>query len=190
MQERRKQWIENLKTIDFNKMVFLDESSVNLAYTRLYGRAVKNKRIRQGVKDCRFQRQSILSTVSLSGKQNPIMFKGTLNKELFIQYLKTQLKNNISADEILVMDNSSVHTAKAVINTLDELNIKYLFLPPYSPDFNPIELLWSKLKSILRKLKARTNDKLESSIKFALNAISLNDILNWFKHCGYAINKS
>ena len=190
MQEKRKQWKTELKNIDISKLVFLDESSINLAYFRLYGRAKKNQRIRQGIKDCRFQRQSVLSTVSFDGQQIPFVFDGTLNKELFAEYLKTQLAPSFASDRILVLDNSSVHKSKKVIATLESLNIKYLFLPPYSPDYNPIELLWSKMKTILRKLKARNKPHLEIAIRNALASMPLSNIHNWYRHCGYTTDKS
>lgn len=166
----------------------LDESSVNLAYSRDYGRALTNERIKEGRKDVRFERESILSTVRLNGQMCPLVFPGTLNKELFAQYIKTQLKPSLAEDDILLLDNSSVHKSKLVLDTLRDCNIKYLFLPRYSPDYNPIELLWSYMKSILRKLKARTRDKLGEAIAFALNSISLEFINNWFKHCGFIVN--
>jgi len=175
-----------IKEIDIFKLVPLDESSVNLAYTRLYGRARKNERIEEGVKDVRFERESVLSTFRLSGEIFPLVFDGTLNKELFAEYLK-KLKPHLAADDILLMDNSSVHKSKLVLDTLHDLNIKYLFQPRYSPDFNPIELLWSYMKSILRKLKARTREKLYEGINFALDSVTLEHIKNWFEHCGYSV---
>lgn len=187
MQEKRREFVKTIKTIDITKLVASDESSINLSYSRNYGRAPKNKRIKEGRKDVRFQRKSILSTMRLSGEMCPVVFSGTLNKELFSEYIKTQLKPNFSADDILLLDRSSVHTSKLVIKTLDECGIKYLFLPPYSPDFNPIELLWAFVKSTLKKLKARTHEKLESAINFALDSVSPEYIGNWFKHCGYII---
>ena len=190
MQEKRKQWKIELENMDSSKLIFIDESSINLAYFRLYGRAKKNQRIRQGIKDCRFKRQSVLSTISFDGKQIPFVFDGTLNKELFAEYLKTQLAPSFASDSILVLDNSSVHKSKLVIETLELLNIKYLFLPPYSPDYNPIELLWSKMKTILRKRKARNKPNLEIAICNALDSITLSNICNWYRHCGYTTDIS
>ena len=89
--------------------------------------------------------------------------------------------------DITLLDNSSVHKSKLVLDTLSECGIKYLFLPRYSPDFNPIELLWSQVKSVLKKLKARTNEKLEKAVNFALDSVNLEFIANWFRHCGYAL---
>jgi transposase len=114
----------------------------------------------------------------------PLVFNGTLNKELFADYIKTCLKPTLAEDDILLLDNSSVHRSKLVIDTLKECGIKVLWLPRYSPDYNPIELLWSYMKSILRKLKARTREKLDDAIKFALESVPLDYIKHWFEHCG------
>lgn len=118
----------------------------------------------------------------------PLIFAGTLNKELFAEYIETQLKPTLSGDDVLLLDNSSVHKSKLVLETLAKCNIKYLFLPRYSPDYNPIELLWSFVKSILRKIKARTHEKLEDGVNFALNSVQPDYIEHWFKHCGYSAN--
>ena len=123
----------------------------------------------------------------LNGDMCPLVFEGTLNKYIFAEYIKTFLKPSLAPDDILLLDNSSVHRSKLVLDTLDEYGIKYLFLPPYSPDFNPIELLWSLMKSVLRKLKARTHDKLENAIAYAFDSVSLECIANWFRHCGYSL---
>ncbi len=168
-------------------MVPLDESSVNLAFSRNYGRALTNERIKEGRKDVRFERESILSTFRLNGEMYPIVFPGTLNKELFAEYLK-KLKSHLADDDILLMDNSSVHKSKLVLDTLRENNIKYLFLPRYSPDYNPIELLWSYMKGVLRKFKAKTREKLDDAINFAFDSVSPLYIKHWFEHCGYSVN--
>ena len=170
--------------------MFLDESSINLAYFRLYGRANKSKRIKQGVKDCRFQRQSILSTLSINAKQIPFIFDGTLNKELFSMYIEKYLAESLAHDDILVLDNCSVHKSKLVIETLEKHKINFTFLPPYSPDFNPIELLWSKMKSSLRTLKARNKPDLNTAICKALDGVSHSNAINWFRHCGYVTDNS
>jgi len=122
----------------------------------------------------------------LDGAMCPLVFDGTLNKYIFAEYIKTCLKPTLSPEDIIILDNSSVHKSKLVLDTFRECGIKYLFLPPYSPDFNPIELLWSRTKTILRKLKARTYEKLEKVILYALDSVKLHFIANWFRHCGYS----
>ena len=124
----------------------------------------------------------------VNGTMCPLVFDGTLNKHIFAEYIKSCLKPTRSSEDVLLLDNSSVHTSKLVLDTLKECDIKYLFLPPYSPDLNPIELLWAFMKSILRKLKARTHDKLEDAINIALDSVEIEFISNWFTHCGYIVN--
>ena len=141
--------------------------------TRLYGRAATNERINDYVPDVRFQRLSILSTVRLDGTQVPFIFNGSLNSELFKEYIEKFLAPALSSGDIVVLDNSSVHRAKGVLDSLIERGIIVLFLPPYSSDFNPIEKLWSKMKSFLCKQKARTYDTLID----AIIAISINVLL-------------
>ena len=138
--------------------------------------------------DARFERESILSTIRLSGEMVPFVFKGTLNRFLFAEYIKKQLKPALAEDDILLLDNSSVHTSKLVKDTLKECGINYMFLPRYSPDFNPIELLWALMKSYLRKAKARTHEKLDAAIKHVLDSLPLEYIVNWFVHCGYIVS--
>ena len=107
------------------------------------------------------------------------------NKYIFAEYIKSCLKPTLTSEDVLLLDNSSVHTSKLVLDTLKECGIKYLFLPPYSPDLNPIELLWAFMKSVLKKLKARTHDKLEDAINITFDSVKIEYISNWFNHCFY-----
>lgn len=182
---KRKLWVANQPELPLDSLVFLDESSINLAYTRLYGRAKSNRRINEGIKDVRFQRQSILSAIRLSGKQVPFVFEGTLNKELFAEYVRFQLAPSLEKNDIVILDNCSVHHSKLVRNVLQECGVKVLYLPPYSPDLNPIELMWAYIKNILKRLKARSYEKLISSIGEALSLVTSDLIKAWFSHCGY-----
>ena len=188
VQEKRKDWVETQQPqLDVNKVVFLDESSINLGMTRRYGRAFTNERAPDYEPDVRFQRKSILSTIRLDGRQIPFIFDGTLNKELFKAYVDEFLTPSLSEGDIVILDNSSVHTSKGVLDSLTDKGAIALFLPPYSPDFNPIEMLWSKIKAILRRLKARTQEKLEDALNYALRCVTLKDISNWFKYDGYSL---
>lgn len=153
--------------------------------TRLYGWGESSERVVDYVPDVRFSRLSIVSTVRLNGEQAPFIFSGTLNGELFKQYIAEILAPTLNEGDIVIMDNLSSHKVKGVTDPILARGANVLYLPAYSPDLNPIELLWSKVKSTLRTLKARTYDELTASIKIALDAISLTDISNWFKHDGY-----
>jgi transposase len=136
----------------------------------------------------RFERKSIISTIRLNGEKCSLIFEGTLNKEIFSEYIKTGLKSILSSDDILILDGCSVHRSRLVCETFKRYGINVIFLPPYSPDLNPIELFWSKIKTFLKKAKARTHKMLEKAINLAFNWVSKSDILGWFGHCGYATN--
>jgi len=167
--------------------VFLDESGVNLAETRLYGRAPSDERVIDYVPDARFERKTILVSVKLDGQMSSLLFGGALNGKLFIQYIKEFLSQILKEGDIVVLDNCTAHKVAGVKKAIEACGAKVLYLPAYSPDFNPVELLWSKVKAILRREKARTFEALEKALKLALDSVSVNDIAGWFKHCGYSV---
>jgi transposase len=168
-------------------LVFLDESGVNTGMTRLYGRAPKDQRVVDYVPDVRFHRTTILSSVRMDGTIVPVVFENALNGELFKEYVRRFLLPTLKPGDIVVMDNLSSHKVSGIVETIESAGAQVRFLPPYSPDFNPIELMWSKLKAILRKLKIHSKDLLDDAIASALYAVSLSDITGWFSHDGYCI---
>jgi transposase len=169
-------------------LVFLDESSVNCGMTRLYGRSKKGERLNDHVPDVRFERTSVISTICLDGRQAPWMFKGTLDGVTFSTYTREVLAPTLKEGDIVVLDNLASHKVAGALAPIYEKGATVLFLPPYSPDNNPIELAWSKMKAVLRKLKAATFEELVAAMKTALEGITLSDISGWFKHCGYIVN--
>ena len=106
--------------------------------------------------------------------------------ERFKRYLETDLLPHLNGNSVLIMDNMKSHHAKAVKNLLDSSGVRYIYLPPYSPDLNPIEKLWSTVKSFLRKFKARTLDALPNAIQCAFQTVSPSDCSGWFHSCGYS----
>ena len=188
MQEKRQNWRENQEDLDVHKLRFLDESSVNAGMTRLYGRAPTNERVNDYVPDVRFERTSIIATLGLNGVDAPMMFKGTLNGDFFAGYVEYVLAPTLSPGEIVVLDNYSAHKTDGVLDPIYEKGATVLFLPEYSPDLNPIELMWSKIKSVLRKLKPRTAEELLNAMGQALDLVTYDDIIGWFKHDGYIVN--
>jgi len=165
--------------------VFLDESAVDCGMTRRYGRARKGERVRDRAPDARFERKTIISTVRLGGGQVPMVFKGALDGPTFATYVREMLAPTLADGDALVMDNLAVHKVKGALGPIYERGAGVLFLPPYSPDFNPVEPCWSKMKASLRRLKARTYGDLVAAIKTALDEVAASDIAGWFRHCGY-----
>ena len=114
-------------------------------------------------------------------------FSGGTTVERFKRYLEIDLLPHLNDNSVLIMDNMKSHYAKAVKNLLDSSGVRYIYLPPYSPDLNPIEKLWSKVKAFLRKFKARTLDALPNAIQNAFHAVTVSDCSGWFCFCGYAL---
>jgi transposase len=185
--EERKIWQENQHKIDTPNTYWIDETGTNTGMTRLYGRAFSNERIFDYVPDVRFERTSLIGALGVNGITAPLTYSGTLNGLLFHTYLKERLAPALKKGDTVIMDNCSAHIAKGVIQPLLEKGVNVVFLPPYSPDFNPVELAWSKIKAYLRKVKARTADELFTAIGEALNLITHDDIIGWIEHCGYGL---
>ncbi len=186
VQRRRKEWQEFQSTAQIEHLVFLDESSINTGMTRLYGRAASNERVIDATPDVRFHQTTILSSVRLSGEQVPCVFDGALTGKLFVAYLREFLVPTLHEGDIVIMDNLSSHKVKGVQETLASAGATAMYLPPYSPDLNPIELLWSKLKAWLRKLMPRAIPALMQDLCVALGEISSSDISSWFRHSHYS----
>ena len=167
------------------KLVFLDESGVNVNMTRFYGRAKGKKRVYDYVPAKRIKRTTLLSSVRLDGTIVKKIFQGALNGKIFLDYIKNILVPTLHEGDVVVMDNLSCHKVKGVKEAIESVKASVLYLPPYSPDFNPIEMMWSKIKSLLRKWKARTSDVLDSFILKAFSSVTTENIHNWFSECGY-----
>ena len=183
----RNEWHEIFATIDISKAYWLDECSVNLGMTRNYGRAFSNERVIDYVPDIRFERTSILGVLGSTGIVAPFVYKDSLNGELFRAYVSKILSNVLNKGDTLILDNLSVHKMKGVLQSLIDKGVRIIFLPPYSPDFNPIELAWSKIKSYLRKVKPRVTEQLIEAINEAIETITKKDAKGWIKHCGYGL---
>jgi len=153
--------------------------------TRLYGWGERCARVEDYVPDARFERTTVISTLRLSGVNAPLSFRGVLNGEVFEYYVSQVLAPTLQVGDVVVLDNLSSHKVKGVLDPIYAKGARVLFLPQYSPDLNPIELMWSKLKAVLRKFKARTYEEMQTALQQALDAITQADIKGWFKHDGY-----
>jgi transposase len=155
--------------------------------TRLHGRAASHERLVDYTPDVRFERTTVLSSVRANGEMIPLIFDGSLNGDIFKEYIAQCLSPTLKAGDIVIMDNLSSHKVGGVTAPIIAAGATVLYLPPYSPDFNPIELMWSKIKAYLRKMKARTKEALEEVLSEALDSITLSDIMAWFDEYGYSI---
>jgi transposase len=170
------------------RLKFLDESGAHLGLTRLYGRAAPGQRVVEATPGYSGPHYTLVATLGWQKVTAPWIFEGSMNGATFEVYVRTQLLPTLRPGDILVMDNLSAHTAETIRQLIEAKGARLEFLPPYSPDFNPIELCWSKVKTALRTAKARTLDALVEAIAQALRSIAFTDIQNWFAHCGYVFS--
>jgi transposase len=181
------QFVEPLGEL-IKRLKFLDESGANLGLTRLCGRAAPGQRVVEATPGYSGPHYTIVVTLGWKAITAPWIFEGAMNGVTFEEYVRTQLLPTLRRGDIVVLDNLSAHTGETIRQLIEARGARLQFLPPYSPDLNPIELCWSKVKAALRRAKARTFDDLVETIARALRSISLTDIQNWFAHCGYALS--
>lgn len=155
--------------------------------TRLYGRAPRGERVTESVPRNYGLQTSIISTLGLDGVEATMTVEGAVDTEVFNVYVREVLGPVIKPGDILVLDNLAAHRASQIEQVAQERGAEVIWLAPYSPDFSPIELMWSKIKAALRAAKARTHEELERALVAALNLITQDDCLGWFNYCGYQV---
>lgn len=127
----------------------------------------------------------MIGSVRLDGSTACMTIEGAINAEVFRVYVRDVLLPTLTAGDILVMDNLSTHKDRESLEMLKQAGVTVRFLPAYSPDYNPIEMMWSKVNALLRKAEARTNETLLHAIGYALDQVTKKDATHWFAHCGY-----
>ena len=183
--EKRKEWAESITPEQLEHLVFLDESGVNTDMTRRYGRARSSERCVDHAPLNTPQTTTVLSSIRFNGEKAFTTYQGGTTGERFVAYLKDNLLPTLHPGDIVVMDNLRSHHVKEVRGLLEAEGIIPLYLPPYSPDLNPIEKMWSKVKAILRSWKIRSLDAFPDAIRRALNLVSPLDCQHWFAASNY-----
>lgn len=185
MKGLRAAWPEQTAGIRAEDFVFIDESGVNRAMTRLYARSLCGTRAFGSAPRNWGDNVSILGALTLRGTLEPMCINGATDGSVFLTYLKEVLIPQLWPGAVVVLDNLGAHKLKGVRELLEAAGARLLYLPPYSADFNPIEMAWSKLKSYLRRVAARTSEALDRAIGEGLHAVSAQDARGFFKHCRY-----
>lgn len=183
--KRREAWFENQLDWDPARLVFIDETwaSTNMARTR--GRAPKGERLRAGVPHGHWKTTTFIAGLRLSGFVAPIVLDGPINGEAFQAYVDQALVPTLRCGDIVVMDNLGSHKGPGVRKAIEAAGATLLYLPPYSPDFNPIEKAFAKLKALLRKAAERTQEGLWNAIGDLLPTITPQEAANYFAAAGY-----
>ena len=176
-----------MKQVVHERLKFIDESGVTTVLTRLFGRAAPGERVREAVPKNYGQSTSVVSLMSVSGVETTMLVEGAVDTLCFDVFGENFVRPLLKAGDILVLDNLGAHRASRIEQIAESCGAKVLWLPPYSPDLSPIEQMWSKLKTHLRKAKARTSEELDHAVAEGLKLITESDCRGWFKHCGYQV---
>ncbi|WP_449343011.1 IS630 family transposase [Tautonia rosea] len=192
MKAGRAAWRAEFAAIDPARLVFVDESGASTAMDRTYGRAPSGVRVDGPVPHGHWKVVTLTAAVRLGGVPEPacLAFDGATDAACFEAYVRRCLVPTLRPGDIVVMDNLSSHKTAEVRRRIEAAGAEVRYLPPYSPDLNPIEPMFSKLKAWLRKAKARTVDALIEAMGGALRAVRPGNIAGWFGHCGYRPSSS
>lgn len=171
--------------IDAGRWVFLDETGVNTAMTRLYGRAPRGERLVGKVPQAHWQMTTLVAGIRADGVVAPFALTGAMDAGTFEAYVEQVLVPCLRPGDIVVLDRLQAHRGRVVRRAIRRVGAGVWYLPPYSPDYNPIEKVWSKVKACLRKAAARTQETLWEALRQAVAAVTAQDCQHCFAHCGY-----
>jgi transposase len=183
----RMAWREQVAALDPQQLVFVDESGTHTSLTRLYGWAPHDQRATGSVPRNHGQNTTLVAALTPEGRQAPWTIEGSMDTTAFARYVEEVLGPSLRPGQIVVLDNLSVHKADSMREAIEARGCTLLFLPPYSPDFPPIEQAFSTLKAILRGVGPRIRDALVDAIRLAVEAITRDDAAAWFGYAGYAL---
>ena len=190
LKAQREDWREEFAEIDPARLVFLDESGATTTMTRRHGRAPSGVRVDGAVPHGYWKIITITAAIRISGVGACLTFDGATNTACFETYVEKCLVPTLKPGDIVIMDNLSSHKTAEVARLIRSVGAEVRYLPPYSPDLNPIELMFSKLKTFLRKVAKRTVNGLIEAIGDGLRTVTPKDIHGWFHHDGYRLNQT
>jgi transposase len=173
------------RTTEADRFVFVDECSTNVSLRPLYAWSRRGKRAHCSAPRNWGPNVTLLCSMTLRGMGPSLAVEGATTRAVFEAYVEEALAPSLHPGQVVVMDNLTAHKGKRVRELIEERGCELVFLPPYSPDFNPIEQAFSKLKALLRRAEARTREALIGAMGAALSAIGAQDALGFFGHCGY-----
>jgi transposase len=179
-----------MKQVDATRLVIVDECGSNIALTPLYARAPKGERAYGSVPRNRGKNTTLLASLSLTGVGACMILEGSVKGQVFEAYVEQILAPSLSPGQIVVLDNLSAHKGARVRHLIEERGCELFFLPAYSPDYSPIEETFSKFKTFLRRVGARTHEALQEAIGQAFETVTPQDALGWFTHCGYLVDRA
>ena len=183
--KRRRAWFDGQLDLDPAKLVFIDETGLSTKMARLRGRAPYGERCRAGVPHGHWKTTTFTGALRLTGMTAPFVYDGAMNGTVFLAYVEQVLVPTLSAGDVVIMDNLPAHKAVGVRDAIEAAGARLMFLPPYSPDFNPIENAFSKLKALLRAKAERTITALWDAVGSLLEQFTMAECANYFRAAGY-----
>jgi transposase len=182
----RGEWFSRFAGVRIDRLVFLDEFGAATNMQRTHGRAAPGERVVSSVPHGHWKVVSTIAAMTSRGVLCSASFDGATDTELFVTFVRETLAPLLVPGQVVVLDNLQPHKSPQVRRLVEAAGARLLLLPPYSPDFNPIEMAISKVKAVLRKLARRTVDALFEGIGEALTSVTPSDSLHYIRHCGYA----
>ena len=179
---KREAFVERVRAISPEHLIFLDESGVTTSMTRLYGRCVDGRRIHEATPGGNWKILTILAAMRLGGVHAAMTIEEPTDADIFLAYVEQVLCPTLGIGDVVVLDNLSSHKVKGVRELIQARGAEVLYLPPYSPDLNPIEKAWAKIKEYLRSIRARNQEDLDQGITKALALITADNAEAWFRH--------
>jgi len=185
VKEKRDRWHADLADVPVDRLVFIDESGSTTAMQRIRGRSLKGERCVVPGPQGHWKTLTMIGAVRLDGPLVCSTLDGAVDAETFLAWVRDDLCPSLRPGDVVMMDNLPAHKSPEVEKAIEFVHARLIYLPPYSPDFNPIENLWSKVKEALRSIAARTMDTLGLAVNAAISNVTAEDCRGFFEHCGY-----
>jgi transposase len=189
VKKKRREFRNEVDPIEPKRLVFVDETGVTTAMTPAYGRAPRGERVEASA-PASWESVTVIAAMGLDGVRAPLVFPGSVNAVTFQTYVEQVLVPALRHGDVVVFDNLSSHLSPAVFSAIERAGARVLPLPPYSPDYTPIEEMFSKFKGFLRRVGARAKEHLYDAIGEGLREVTSEDVLGWFRHAGLCASQT
>ena len=183
----RRRWQDTLPVHDARRYVFVDESGITTDLLRRYGRSPRGLRLRDYTPCGHWQTSTFVGALRVDGIHASVVFDGPIDNPSFLAYVEQALVPTLHPGDVVVLDNLAMHKQPEVQAAIERVGARLRFLPPYSPDFNPIELAFAKLKAFLRAMRPRSFDQVIELVAIALPLFTPDECVNFVRHCGYRV---
>lgn len=185
MKAARQAWFEGQDALEIERLFFIDECGTNTKMARARGRSKRGERCRAAIPHGHWKTTTLVAALTTSGIAAPMILDGAIDGDMFTAYVTHVLMKELRPGDVVIMDNLPAHKVATVRQTIEAAGASLMYVPPYSPDFNPIEMAFSQIKAHLKKAAARTKENLDQAIATAIDTVSPINAINYFAECGY-----